>query len=776
MLFAKRNLKNALFGFRSKPASEPEPLKPVAQEERNALLGGTTQPEPKDTTNMRNQTAAVHGPAQRLMGTLDQFNKFVIEARRKATSNGRWTDACMNELIHGVEIAIAEGWTDVVEALTDAGRVLQTYEDARQPDDALPFLAESHEILVLMAGDLLIGPVRSGVMRKWRNHYQRVVAEIENAGIELARDDDDDHAAAPPRRPTSISDDAFVDNFPFDAPTLTPLRPGREDDSLPTLDELLPLGEPISVNDADRYEATESEEIESSAPAPFDDQRITPFPSKTEPVYESNAEELAKATKRSTRKRANAGGMQASFFDDFVETEPASEDDSPVAATPDVIHLPQEKPVTSSEVVTTLDSLCESLALLERNEGDAGTAFSTLLAQVYALHQIAEEEGRLGAMELCDILQRVCEHAETGIGDSGSDKFFELAYAFCGAYVDTTGPDDPAMQSWVAECANLIVQWEDQSAIAAATAFASEDEASDGIEEPIVEPVSSPIATVSEAPVMMDEEDEVAPLTDEAPAQMPEIDDSELSDESLPVVPAQDEEEPLAFEYEDTAPEQLLEIATQAILRGETKNAKMYALHAAAGIARLEAAQAETQVHDAELRLRKGAEAIQRGRAAVQQAEEEVVDAEIRVTEGTSELIAQRNVTSGAQSKVEEIQERIRDIDEQIQRLMQRKQEEAAQLSAMQEVYTQAHRREDDAEAAMRQLRDAEQSARIKLENARQNVKALERRRTEIEAAMEKARGLLLERRSAHEEIEQTLSQVRRGRPAQAANPEDLLF
>jgi hypothetical protein len=772
MLFAKRNLKAGLFGLRSKLSPEPEePLKPVAREERNALLGQPASRDVEEAPAMRNQTAQIHGPVQRLMGSLEQLNRYIIEAKKRGSGYARWCDAVMNELIRGVEISIGEGWTDVMEALTDTGRILQSYEDAKQAEAALPFLSESHEILVLMGGDLMIGPIRSGVMRKWRNHYQKAISTLEEADIALARDDDEQNEpTVHAKRPQVEAVDDFPNDFPFTAPSLTPLRSGQAEEPLPTLDELVPLGEPIEMTDAS---ASEEKAAARSVPI-FDDHRITPFPTRSE---EPKPEQ--KPAKR--QKKDDKNDAQGSFFEDLFNMSPPPDVEAPA----DVIHLPQERPATSPEVVSTLDAFCESLAVLERGDPEgASDAYSALLSHVARLQALAEGQNRLAAVELCHVLNTMCEQAAAQSREA-LDKFFELAYAFCGAYVDaTSSPDDPAMKGWIGECRNVVQSWDELAAAADVQPIVIDSEPTAERPESIEEP--APIHV--EAPVEVSVEFQPQPL--EVHAAVAVSENEEVPAMSDDVLPAKSEEAPVEYvntgmsdesesgelDEEDSTPEQLLAIAAQAISRGEFKNAKVFALQAAAGMARLEAAQAQTQLHEAELRLQKGAEAIQRARAAVQHAEDEVTESESRVSEGTSELDAQRKVTIDANSKVEEIDLRLKDLDEQIQKLIARREEEAAQLTTMQEVHAQARRREDDAEQALKRLKDAEQHFRIKLENTRQNVKALERRRAEVESSMEKARESLLEKRAAHQDIEQTLTQVRTGTSAGALPPEDLLF
>ncbi len=127
-------------------------------------------------------------PTQRLLTALGRFQRQVSRAEEGAPQEA-WCDECMNQLITGIEIALNEDWADVKEALTDVARILQTYEDEGHADQSIYFLKDSYEILCLMVGDLIVGNVRSGVMKKWQDRYERALDELADAGLTLVDDD-----------------------------------------------------------------------------------------------------------------------------------------------------------------------------------------------------------------------------------------------------------------------------------------------------------------------------------------------------------------------------------------------------------------------------------------------------------------------------------------------------------------------------------------------------------------------------------------------------------
>jgi hypothetical protein len=148
-----------------------------SEEEENAMT-----PPPQE------ESMVAGDPTQRLLTALGRFQRQVSRAEEGAPQEA-WCDECMNQLITGIEIALNEDWADVKEALTDVARILQTYEDEGRADQSIYFLKDSYEILCLMVGDLIVGNVRSGVMKKWQDRYERALDELADAGLTLVDDD-----------------------------------------------------------------------------------------------------------------------------------------------------------------------------------------------------------------------------------------------------------------------------------------------------------------------------------------------------------------------------------------------------------------------------------------------------------------------------------------------------------------------------------------------------------------------------------------------------------
>ncbi|MBI2432495.1 MAG: hypothetical protein HYV26_06460 [Candidatus Hydrogenedentes bacterium] len=191
----------------------------VATAERSALLGlargaggeeastGSNRgEEAKYTERGRDEDTASTGdaveepfmgadPTQRLLTALGRFQRQVAKAE-SGTSQEAWCDECMNQLITGIEIALSQAWDNVREALTDTARILQSYEEARRAAECVTFLQDSYEILCLMVGDIIVDNTRSGVMKKWREHYNAALTELARAGLQVI-DDEEEHPPAP---------------------------------------------------------------------------------------------------------------------------------------------------------------------------------------------------------------------------------------------------------------------------------------------------------------------------------------------------------------------------------------------------------------------------------------------------------------------------------------------------------------------------------------------------------------------------------------------------
>lgn len=203
MRFAKRN-RGWLSGRRLFGDGRDVSSGAVATDERRALL---EMEDGGEGGGAGYREGGVSGdPTQHLLTALGRFQLQVARAEA-GTPQEQWCDDCMNQIITGIELSVDQGWDNVMQALTDTARILHSYEKAEQAAQCVPFLQDSYEILCLMVGDIIVDNVRSGVMHKWKERYQRAVDDLLRAGIPLVEDDEfeDDEEPAPAPRTTTAT-------------------------------------------------------------------------------------------------------------------------------------------------------------------------------------------------------------------------------------------------------------------------------------------------------------------------------------------------------------------------------------------------------------------------------------------------------------------------------------------------------------------------------------------------------------------------------------------
>lgn len=368
------------------------------EDDSDARYQATPSPSLPVTDNLAEDPAMTSDPTQRLLTALGRFQRQFVKARNGAPQE-HWSDECMNYLIQSVEIAVEQRWQDLVEALTETGRVLQTYENAGRANECVPFLADSYEILCLMVGDLIVDKVRSGVIRKWRERYRLALDDIAKKGLVLVKDDDENGAPKTQASGTRT-------------PALHVLEPER---SLTDAEiDKIELGEIPDV----------AEDAESSATSQlqaFDLDEIEPFAqSAPEPVLETPYADPAALT-----------NME-----------------------------PKVPPTPAPDTATVLDRLCDSLVRIEQEENsELGPVFATMHGGIRELTNRAVENNWPGSRRASEMMERMTLLIEENIG-ARDDRYFELAYAFGGVYGDALDrADDPILQNWLGECEDYLAFW-----------------------------------------------------------------------------------------------------------------------------------------------------------------------------------------------------------------------------------------------------------------------------------------------------------------------------
>lgn len=700
----------------------------VATDERDALLGGEEGPD----ESFGAEEFDAEDSTQRLLTVLGRFQR---HARVGATGapQSQWSDPCMDQLIEATEIAVAENWREVTNALTQTAQILQSYEDAGKAGACVNFLIDSYELLCLMVSDLIVGQVRDGVVRKWRDRYEEAVGDVYTAGIELVPLDGAEETKEQTTEAEPVTMNSSNARKPSDMPFTFPTTEDESDlelTDLPTLDELPPLEDDVV-----------SEPVTARATPKLD-----PEPA----IAEEETHAVAEAS----------------------EPEAGSVDD--------------EKGIPP-EIAQVLDEFCEPLARIDRIplDRDHRPIFDAMEGRLDILRRYAATLDHAGATALCKTMTALCEetYARKGAHD---DRFLELAYAFGGHFVELV--EDPAISTaddWMAECDALIAAWRtappeeaeaepepelEPGAIQADTPEQSGPEPempgldaeteADGLS--LIDHISQLEATKPPAPEpahVVAETTEPEPIAGDTPKESTQ-DMEEKIIKFQPSAASQSLPRSLPEDLDDDSVASLLATAHGAVGRGDAAQAKLYALQAVAQIAKIEVSSADQTLRGMEARLQQGQEAIESARTNVREGEKRVEKAVAKVAEGESALNAQREMVEAAEKDLETHRGRLADLDLQIQRLQEKREQVAERLQETEQSLDTEQTQQSAREEELESRRAAEEEARAMLEDLRQKVKALYKESTETENDMVRARDDLTAKRMALADIEQTMAQI----------------
>jgi len=707
MRFSKRGRGPLSWGRRPKRTPREDEFVPVDTREREALLGVASN---GGMAELPSAAGSVEGndPARQLLTTLGRLQRLVSRARDGRTPE-TWADDCMNQLIDAVEIALLPGWDELADALAETGRILQSCENANSASHAVPFLGDSCGIFCLLASNPVKGRTWESMLTKWRQRYDAALAELAKARIPLVRDEDDSDSATR----EGISQSA---EHPFDLPS--DIDSGFDDDpadALPALDDLPSLEEAAAVTAGFASNASDDSETE--------------FGNDDQPVARG----------------ANAQADESSSQADFQEISPNQnfpglEELDPLEPLEPLEPLGQDSRADkgdslAADVVEILDTLCDGLSRIERKgSGDIRTTTLAMEEGLTFLRERADTEGRLGAVAACETMERLLG-LSADAPDAIPDRFFELAYGFCGVYADAKElRDDPAIQGWIRECETLIVDWPDavrRSPLLESPVPSGETTLpSDSADAPAIQiapPQAAPSATVGSKPA------------------------DDAASEPFPRVPE--------VRVNDGSAQSLLEDAQHAIAEGRS-DAELLALRAAASIARAKTERSEKNVRETEASLQRASLEIERARQGVERAEEDVTKAETDVRE-TKDAVARRQKEleqiradlSALEQSVREVETQIRALQEKQAALSQKGIETRRALDGKSRELDENRRRVDESQ-------DAEETARTELENARQRVKHFEQKRSEAEAAMMRSRDVLTRQRESLADIEDMIERL----------------
>lgn len=689
----------------------------------------------QEATAMREASS---DPTQQLLSALGRFQR-QLAAVQAGDAKELWPDECMNQLIGAMEVALSNNWPEVVESLSDTGRVLQSYENAECPKDALPFLNDAYELLCLMVGDLIVDGVRPAVIDKWTRRYHLALADMDTAGIEIASDQDD---------PDSDVGKLPKDDLPFEMPPLAQKREEASiDDGLSTLDELPPLESMLEMGVAPVTTAkTEQDDVPDLADA----------------ISNEDMELLRTVAAADTEE-------DSADVEEQESTGESEEQPAPLGGQP------------SRLVVDVMDRICDELGILETAvDGPRLEALRTIEGGLTALKREAREHRHTVSATLAESILEACRLAieQPQVVD---ERFTDLAFAFCGVYVEALEGDTENVKQWSTECGALMLNWDTGGSAPAEAAVSSASPDESETEEtfkPLAE--SAERVEITRAEPQAAEPQEHATMSQPQPAEAEEKPAPELRVVEPPSAPEAVEAPPAPAAAKATGSalsNELLAQAQEAALQGDAQAAQHLALRAAAEIASLSVSAAHAELRDAETRFRTCIDAIEHARETVHKREHDLGNADTKVSSGKKMLKSAEDELHSARVEVENVQTRVDALTAQIQELQKRREEE---IEALNSAETSLKGSESALEDSRREVTNAEVGvvkAREQLEFARQDVKAKQRSSSEIESDIARARSTLEEKQSGFESIRATLGSAKRDPKDEAEeDEEEMLF
>ncbi len=652
----------------------------LATEERNALLGVDSGPPGSEFPASEEDTMLAGDPTQHLLTALGRFHRQVVKAK-SAASQDEWCEECMNQILSGIEIALSQNWEDVQEALTDAARILLSYEEAGCAQGCVSFLQDGYEILCLMVGDLIVDNVRSGVMDKWRRRYQVAIEELLKAGLTLVEDEEDEapestglsSSGEPLSYPQpAIQSDEIWDEDPFgevldELPVETAEAPPVESEDLSMLGQELGEAHPDIVFEEESHE----------------DMDDTPFP-------ESVLEALSKGVQEEA-------GDTAPFDDPETSGTiiPALEEDFEFGAVTTIAAAHQSDDQTEwpeefqAEAEEIQDALAEDSSPVDADtmaygeEENDGAELET--------DQVAAEPelnfSPVAESPLAEVLEEQ-DVPEPEVVESVPQPPVEMTFDFetPAAEVPAPAPVEPAAFSADEELSAIIASLSAEAA-QAAKKLTEVEEPVQVIAEPVAPEPAPPVAApVQAAPV-------AAALTGKA---------------------AEAEER-----FRDTH---------DAMLRGDVGDAKLLALNLAADMAQLEVDRSETQVRNRQTRIEVDEHGIAAESEEVHNVEKALRDTEWHVGELQAEFMPKREHVNALRGQVSTIDNGITDIEAQIRELEARRDQEIRRKSDTEGELDAALAEESRIQSALDNLAEVERSTREQLDT---HSKELERRKDE---------------------------------------------
>lgn len=658
------------------------------------------------------------------------------------TERALWSDACMNQLITCMEIAIEQEWSELNSMLSDTGRILQTYEVAQCPEQSVEFLQQAYQMLCRLVGDIVIDKDLSHTMTDWSAIHVEAVDALTDRGLTLYDDADESETESDERKVESVLDTIEEDSSQAEAlfdevegvSGPESIAENTIDDTLADLEPLAPLAPLDELDDipAEEVESNEPEQDNESF-ASFDMPRRDPVSPGVEPetsdptsgIDDSDVDSLASITDVMDEAMEELEELPAIEEIQQSDAELVDEEELEVYDPPRI-------------VVDIIDRICDIIAQFEQAELEARTQHLRVLSGgLEALAHEAHLMDNTVAGETCASMMQACESIRNGRA-SDDEAFVEVGFAFCGIFIEAlTDPTSVNVSDWKRECQD----WLDA--------------------EPVAEPTPEPIETVAEVVAAPEKEVVDARPTLTLYEPTPDAEESEVA-----AVTKVENETTSAPETDSSVDDlaatsqALLQAAQEAAAKGNGDDAKSFALRAAAEIARTEVIRAEEGLRECEIKHAESVQGTDEARKSVKTCEESVRDAETMVNESRSGHAESQQVVTQVTEELDTLESGVVDLNRQIQELQALRDEEVEKVSKTVHQLEEAKQIEMKRHAESEELKSMEEESRMRLEESRQHVKDKQRIVQTIESEMERAREQLTQQKVSHSDINQAIQQI----------------
>lgn len=658
---------------------------------------------------------------QEILAHLSHFSEQL--AKHDSTS---WSDACMDDLIACMEIAIKEGWGELAQVLADTGRVLQTYENEQRCSEVIPFLQNAYDALCRLVGDIVIEKPIAESLAYWENIFSQAQDELSTKGMDLFQD-------ATPTEET-VDEEAT-----------------ESANTLPMLDELPPLESLVSFDDFVNSEKPDS---------------VDPIPEST-----ADAEEAPEQDNNNDNVIAfDAFDKSNEAFEETPEVEAeAIIEEETLETESEVVEEQEETPAVEQFdppriVVDIIDRICDVLGSLERDTGHARIAsLSVMTGGLEALEHEAKLMKSATAQEACLTMSKACLLVSGG-DEVWSDGLVEQGFAFCSVFIEAlTNPESENIVAWEDECKDWM------------NALLTE-----------LKPAQEEVSAQEEAPVQEEAPAQEVPSEEpviEAEEQVPEVSVVEETLAEPEVDTAIDETQRDTTQTEDAEPDYakrsrlLLQSAQEAALKGNAEDVKTFALRAAAEMAKSEVYKAEEQLRESEIKLSQGIQNTEDSRESVKACEVTVKESTNLVSESQQMHNDASTATADIAKQLEDLEAGVAKLNTKIQNLQTRRDEEQEKVSQTLQEMDSTRLSEQQALTEYEELKVLEDDSRQRLEEARQHVKDRQRMVQVIESEMETARETMTREKGSLNDITQTIQQLSGIVPGEdEENKNELLF